>query len=124
MKLKALELRDAGTFIPLLCVDMNPGRMGTPVYGAQRYLLRRCGYACDGHPNILMTRLDGDGPDGARATNKAYEWGESVRRTFGVAHNYIIKHWHDLHDGDVVDVEWILGETKQKKISERVTEPL
>jgi uncharacterized GH25 family protein len=41
-----------------------------------------------------------------------------------VAHNYIIKHWHDLHDGDVVDVEWILGETKQKKISERVTEPL
>jgi hypothetical protein len=62
--------------------------------------------------------------DGARATNKAYEWGESVRRTFGVAHNYIIKHWHDLHDGDVVDVEWILGETKQKKISERVTEPL
>jgi hypothetical protein len=97
MKLKALELRDAGTFIPLLCVDMNPGRMGTPVYGAQRYLLRRCGYACDGHPNILMTRLDGDD---------------------------VIKHWHDLHDGDVVDVEWILGETKHKKISERVTEPL
>jgi hypothetical protein len=50
MKVKALELRDTGTFIPILCVDMNPGRMGTPVYGAQRYLLRRCGYACDGHP--------------------------------------------------------------------------
>jgi hypothetical protein len=123
MKLKALELRDAGTFIPLLCVDMNPGRMGTPVYGAQRYLLRRCGYACDGHPNILMTRMDGGGRDGARAINDPYEWGESGRGTFAVAHDYIIKHWHDLHDGDVVDVEYILGETKQKKISERETVP-
>ena len=72
MKVKALELRDGGTFIPILCVDMNPGRMGTPVYGAQRYLLRRCGYTCDGHPNILMTRMDGGGRDGARAINDPY----------------------------------------------------
>ncbi len=24
MKVKTLELRDEGTFIPILCVDMNP----------------------------------------------------------------------------------------------------
>ena len=61
MKVKALELRDTGTFIPILCVDMNPTRMGTGDYTTTRYLLRRCGYPCDGRPKIIMTRLDGDG---------------------------------------------------------------
>ena len=41
-----------------------------------------------------------------------------------VAHNYIATHWHDLVDGDVVDVEFILGETAEKKISERATCPV
>jgi hypothetical protein len=106
---KALELRDEGTFIPILCVDMNPHNDGSI---AQRYLLRRCGYACDYEPNIIMTRLDGSG----KATNDPYAWGG---RTYPVAHEYIIKHWRDLRDGDVVDVQFILGETTQRKRSER-----
>jgi hypothetical protein len=51
MKAKTLELRDTATFIPVLCVDMNPDNEG------QRYLLYRCGYRCNGEPNILLTRL-------------------------------------------------------------------
>ena len=108
MKVKALEIRDEGTFIPALAVNMNPESEG------QRYLLRRCGYACDGRPNIILTRLDGDG----KATNDPYEWGG---RTWPVAHKYIIEHWEDLHDGDVVDVSFILGETEKPKVSERLT---
>ena len=50
MKAKALEIRDRGTFIPALAVDMNPSN------GAQRYLLRRCGYACDDAPNVILAR--------------------------------------------------------------------
>jgi hypothetical protein len=112
---KALELRDEGTFIPILCVDMNPSLFqGQLVAGdAQRYLLRRCGYPCDGRPNVIMTRLDGDG---TAATNDPYHWGG---RTFPVAHHWIIEHWHELKDGDVVDVQFILGETKEPKRSER-----
>jgi hypothetical protein len=109
MKVKALELRDEGTFIPLLAVDMNPTEPG------QHYLLRRCGYPCDGAPNVLITKLSGDG---SKASNDPYFWNG---RTFPVAHDWIIKHWEELHDGDVVDVSWILGETVTKKVSERVT---
>jgi hypothetical protein len=119
MKAKALELRDRATFIPILCVDMNPGiyrddgpGMSTE-YEAQRYLLRRVGYPCDGRPNIIVTRLAGSG----HATNDPDQWGG---RTFPVAHHWIIEHWNELKDGDVVDVEWILGETQAPKSSERI----
>ncbi len=106
MKALALEIRDDGTFIPALAVDMNFAN------DAQRYLLRRCGYACDDRPNVILTRLDGNG----QATNDPYAWGG---RTYPVAHEYIIKHWNELKDGDVVDVSFILGESPAPKISER-----
>lgn len=107
MQCKTLEIRDRMTFIPALAININPDN------DAQRYLMRRCGYSCDGRPNIIMTRLSGDG----QATNDPYAWGG--RRTFGLAHNYIIDNWDKLNDGDVVDVEFILGETEAPKASER-----
>ena len=106
MLAKALELRDMGTFIAILAVDMNPSDE------AERYLLRRCGYPCDQEPNIIITRLDGNG----KATNDPYEWDG---RTYPVAHHWIIEHWNQLSNGDVVDVEFILGEKPTKKVSER-----
>jgi hypothetical protein len=111
---KALELRDRGTFIPLLAVDMNP--RGADVLDAERYLLRRCGYPCDGAPNILITRL---AADGTPAANDPDWWPDRLERPFSVAHKWIIENWHKLKDGDVVDVEFILGERAEPKISER-----
>jgi hypothetical protein len=106
VRAKTLEVRDAGTFVPMLAVDINPDNE------AQRYLMRRLGYPCDGEPNILLTRLEGAG----EATNDPYAW---RGRTFPVAHNWIIDHWSELEDGAVVDVEFILGERQAPKISER-----
>ena len=105
---KVLEVRDSATFIPVLCVNIQPE------CEEQRYLMRRMGYPCDGRPNVILTRLDGDG----QATNDPYGW-TSGARTFPVAHNWIIEHWEELLDGDVVDVELILGERPTKKVSER-----
>jgi len=123
MQTKILEIRDRHTFILVLCVDMNPSS-GWPVPGGAEVLwaLRRCGYPCDQCPNILLTRLDGEGV----ATNDPYNWPHNGpygvgERTYPVAHDWIIKHWAELSDGDVVDVEFILGETKAAKISERFT---
>jgi hypothetical protein len=113
MKTLVLELRDRATFIPILAVDMNPDAFGG---SSQHYLLRRCGYPCDGQPNVLITRLDGSG---GRACNDPYYWND---RTFRVAHEWIIANWHELENGSVVDVEFILGETKTPKISERFQE--
>jgi hypothetical protein len=108
---KTFELRDEGTFIPLLAVDINPD---SP---EQRYLMRRCGYPCDGRPNVVITPLNADG---RAASNDPYLWGG---RTMPVAHSYIIEHWAELKDGDVVDVSFILGETKAPKVSERLSVP-
>jgi hypothetical protein len=142
MEVKLLEIRDEGTFIPIIAVNMNPTsiemRGQSPALfidlekqniadvieadKAQRYLLRRCGYACDGHPNIAISRLDACGYP---FWNDPYGWGPRYgARTYPVAHNYIIEHWLDLKDGDVVDVQFILGETKAPKVSERVSVPL
>jgi len=123
MQAKALELRDEGTFIPVLAVDMNPvpavaGELEDRLMWrreAQRYLLRRCGYPCDGEPNVVITRMAAHGDP---ASNDPYSWGG---RTFPVAHKYIIDNWDKLRDGDVVDVQHILGETPAPKLSERFT---
>lgn len=108
MRIKLLEIRDKATFIPALVVDMNE-----PADEGKRYLLRRCGYPLDGYPNVLLTRLRADG---SPATNDSYWWQD---RTWRVAHEYIIEHWAELHDGSVVDVEYALGERAEPKRSER-----
>jgi hypothetical protein len=119
MKTKILEVTDEGTMIAMLCVDMNPpqpNELDIPERPkAQRYFLRRCGYPCDGRPNIAITHLAADGD---RFSNDPYFWGG---RTRPVAHQYIIEHWAELKDGDVVDVAFILGETEKPKVSERVS---
>lgn len=105
MKTKLLEIRDIGTFIVVLCVDMNPDTE------LQRKALRRYGYPCDGRPNILITHASG----GFKADNDPYSWGG---RTYPTAHNYIIENWNSLEEGDVIDVEFILKETETVKTSE------
>ena len=123
MQVKALEVRDRNTFIAVLAVDMNPSTGEPPMsedqYNGRLYLLRRCGYPCDGRANILMTRLDGNG----QATNDPYAWADGSR-TLKVAHNYIIDNWNNLRNGDVVCVEWILSERSEPKVSERVNSTL
>jgi len=118
MDVKILEVRDEGTMFGLLCVDMNPsvsfnGIDGVDRQAAQHYQLRRCGYPCDGRPNIAITHLSANGRP---VWNDPFGWKD---RTYAVAHKYIIEHWRDLQDGDVIDVSFILGETTTKKISER-----
>lgn len=100
MEVKILELRDEGTFIPLLCINL-----GQADNEPQRYLMRRVGYPLDGLPNIAIVHLQ-CGND--RITNDPYQ---QEGRTYPVGHHYIIDHWNELKDGSVVDVRFILGET-------------
>lgn len=112
MEVKCLEVRDEGTFIAVVAINMNPTNE------EQRYLLRRCGYPCDGRPNIAISEL---GASGRPMWNDPHAWGG---RTYPVAHDWIIKAWDTLKDGDVIDVQFIIGETTKRKVSERVTAPL
>lgn len=112
MNLKALEIRDEGTFIPAIAIQMNQSNNE-----GQRYLLRRCGYEQSDRdkPTVLLLRMDGS--RSGRALSDPYDWGD---RTWHIAHLWIIDHWWELNDGSVVDVEFALGETTQPKVSECV----
>lgn len=108
---KTFEIRDRGTFIPVLAVKLDPG------CEADRYLLGRAGYQTPSQYVVLMNINGGNG----KATSDPYEWGQGSR-TMIVAHDYIIKNFTWLNSGDVVCVEHILGERKTPKISERLEE--
>jgi hypothetical protein len=112
MVCKVIEIRDSMTHIETLAIRMladNP---------AQEYGIHyRCGHPRDGSSIVLMHL------DSCKATNDPYEWTALGLgpRTMPVAHNYVIAHFDEIKDGDVVDVEFILGETSKPKISERTT---
>ena len=114
MEVKLFEVRDKGTFIPMIAIQLG-GRNE-----AERWLLDRAGYGtftAQQRNYILLAGLD-DGDD--RITYNPCKWDETLmRRTRRVAHEHIQHHWHALDSGDVIDVEFILGETKSKKKSER-----
>ena len=40
------------------------------------------------------------------------------------AHEWLLKNFDEVDDGAVLDVEFILGETKEPKVSERGEAPL
>jgi len=122
MIVKAFEVRDAGTFIPVMAIKMIPTQQGGR-FEQERYLLARAGYGPDprADPCVVLCRMECAGVD-RNATYDPYSWGYSwggVARTYQVAHEYILKHFDDLFSGDVIDVQFILGEAQEPKLSER-----
>jgi hypothetical protein len=112
MRMKVLEVRDDGTFISVLAIKLSAD---DPIQAY--YLYDRCGYPCGGEAIGLVVL------DDFRGANDPIEW-ESRGfgpRTMPVAHDWIYGNFDLLNDGDVVDVEHILGETSTKKTSERLS---
>lgn len=114
MQFKVLEIRDRGTRIDALAIRMLAENE------IQAYYMHRCcGYPSDGSSIMLMKLYDG------KATNDPFRWTDLGLgpRTMPNAHEYILEHYDELKDGDVVDVEHILGEKPTVKISERLEHP-
>ncbi len=106
MQVKTFEIRDRATFIPMLAVKLK-----SDGNSRDEYLLRRAGLDSDGSYHIALFNLNrGDG------LMDYYKWGTA--RTLPVAHEYIEKHFDRLETGSVIDVEFILGETTEPKLSE------
>ena len=109
MKTKTIEIRDRMTTIPALAVQL------LPTCEADRTLLARAGYGLNPFEQqryILLMRLGGENNT---VTSDPFHWGD---RTMQAAHQHIIDHWGEISSGDVVDVEFILGETDTPKESE------
>ncbi len=104
---KVLEVRDSATHIPVLAIRMLAKN------DIQKYYIHdRSGYPLDGRCISVMKLNDMDG------NCDPYTW---TNRTMATAHDYIYTHFDELSDGDVVDVEFILGEKPTRKVSERLT---
>lgn len=108
---KTFEIRDDGTFIPILAVKLEPGTE------QDRYLLARAGYGTTPQGQagyIQLVEING-GSGESHCDN--FKW--SSRRTMHIAHKHIKENFDSLESGAVVDVAFILGETRTPKASER-----
>lgn len=118
MQVKMFEVRDRMTFIPVIAVRAGRGQF-PDVRDSERYLMAREGFGVlveQQARHVILIKNFG-------ALGKAYSspahWGQN-ERTMTVAHCHIAKNWDELSTGDVIDVEFVLGETEQAKTSEQL----
>lgn len=111
MKAKTFEIRDDGTCIPVLAVQL------TADCEADLYLIERSGYGRNprGPRPFVMIWPMASGTATATSDPNAHGGG---LRTWPTAHEYIEEHFNELQSGAVVDVEFIKGETTVPKASE------
>jgi hypothetical protein len=115
MEAKTFEIRDRGTFIPLLAVKLAPS------CEPDRYLLARAGYGVDARRQaeyVVLWPLEGSGA----ASYDPFKLGGGPR-TYPIAGTFIIEHFDELASGAVIDVEFLLQETTSPKRSEREEVP-
>lgn len=94
------------TFIPFLAIKLDVANR------EESYLARSSGWIT----NFLFTRLS------ANELEVANRWhGE---RTLGTSCQYIMENWDELKNGQVIDVEYVLGEVSKPKISQRLEDPI
>lgn len=100
MACKYFEVRDRATYVPVVAVRLD-----------DNHITRRAGHASLGSDAaVLVTSLL------SYQTYSSYGWDEG--RTMRIAARHIGEFWDSLNDFDVIDVEFILGETSIKKVSE------
>lgn len=111
MENKLFEIRDAGTCIEALAIKLQADVFNLK----EKYAIHnKCGYQ-EQNPLIMLMKIESG--ETAKTPN---DWDISTR-TMQIAHSYIQKHFDELKNCDVVDVEYILGITKEKKKHESET---
>lgn len=111
METKLFELRDVGTFIPLLCIKPQAGEdfLTSPLSFTAKMAWR---YGYRDARAVIVTHM-GEPRRGCHVD--PYDWND---RTFKSAHLYIEEHWDELKSGALIDVRVILGETTEPCESE------
>jgi len=103
LKNKLFQVRDSGTNISVLCIEVDLSVTSTFEY----QILRRAGYG-DQKLIIYVPLVD-------NSNTSTYDPHSHHNRTRILSHKYIIEKWNDLKSGSVIDVEYILGETSEEK---------
>lgn len=104
---KLFQVRDDGTHIPVMATRMWTNMKQTCLTSQERSILRRAGFG----PLIPLVQLNALQHESEVATWDFQYWDTKQRgRTMRVAHEYIEAHWSELESGQVICVEFILGE--------------
>jgi hypothetical protein len=108
MEIKTLEVRDRSTFIPVVAVKVVPSN------SSEKYLWNRAGFNMDSGSSIILL---------GRINDLHLEFYPPVwsNRTMSTVHEYLQNSWDGVENGQVLDVEYILGETDKAKESERIS---
>lgn len=112
-QVKLIEIRDEGTFIPAMAIKFDSQTEH------ERWFLSRAGYGKEilvQQEYVLLATIDGARME---IQHDPYEWKHG--RTMPNAHKWLLDNWHLIRSGDVLDVQFFLGETATSKVSERVT---
>lgn len=113
MKTKILEIVDRATFLVVLATKMVPESKDKTYkeYERELKLLRKLGFSdFKDQPLVLMNLVNSN-----KSCYMPYQWND---RTLQAAHKYIQDNFDEIEQNDVIDVEYILGETNQIKTTE------
>lgn len=105
MKSKLIEIRDVCTCITAIAIKTDPDN------SIEESFFRRGGW---GSNSVILVKCNGE----TIANYDPFEWRSKGNRTMFEAHRYIEEHFDELKDFDIVDVQYILGETNEIKKSD------
>lgn len=100
MRTKFFEIRDRATCIPALVIEMISN---IPL---EILFLKHAGYSMNRACYMLIMI------ETQECRYNSYEWNRGTR-TMEIAHKFIEDNFKNLQDCDVIDVQFILGETKE-----------
>lgn len=106
MIVKALEIRDRATMIPVIAIKLEAADK------KELDLLAYSGFGREPENYVVVYKLQD-----SKGEYDPFNW-PSGSRTMNVAHRYIHTKFNDLQSGDVVCVEHILGERDTPKTSD------
>ena len=111
MNVKLFEVRDRATLMPVMAVRL------TPVNKAESWLLARSGFGETLFTQMEYILLSGIEGGFGKLISDPYDHDISELRE---AHVHILKNWEELDHGAVIDLEFIRGEVKEPKKSDRL----
>lgn len=111
---KMFEVRDEGT--TMVVIALKPDAR----FEAERWGWAKAGYGTDPMGQrgyVLLAPLSGG--EGMLVCDPFKHKGAPHVRTLPTAHRHITENWEYLRSGDVIDVQFVLGETTEAKAPER-----
>lgn len=114
METKLIEVRDIGTRVEVLAI-----RLGS-TNEAEQFILASAGYGRGPWEfSTYVLLIDLNTPLRIWLNSTECDMAHRMTRTYPITHKELEDHWDKYQSGDVLDVQFVLGETTEPKKSDR-----